>query len=59
MSPPQEFPQRTVGLRDFLRGGYHEIHEPVLITFHRRPVAVWTPVPLKETLTKRKTNGEL
>lgn len=40
--PHPEHKQR-IGLREFLRGGYHEIKEPVLVTWHRKPIAIWTP----------------
>lgn len=45
--PNPEHKQR-IGLREFLRGGYHDIKEPVLITYHNKPVAVWTPVSDEE-----------
>jgi len=45
--PNPEHKQR-IGLREFLRGGYHRITEPVVIMNRRKPVAVWTPVPPEE-----------
>lgn len=40
--------KQRIGLREFLRGGYHTIKEPVVIMNRRKPVAIWTPVPLEE-----------
>ncbi len=48
MSTSQERPvpqhKERIGLREFLRGAYHDIKEPVLVMNRRRPVALWTPI---------------
>ena len=45
--PNPEHKQR-IGLREFLRGGYHNIKEPVLVMNRRKAVALWTPVETSE-----------
>lgn len=34
---------KTIGVRDFLRGGYKELDEPVVVMSHSKPLGVWTP----------------
>jgi hypothetical protein len=35
---------KQVAMRDFLRGGYKDVREPALVTWHGRPAFVVTPV---------------
>jgi len=52
MTAQQERPvpqhKERIGLREFLRGGYHDIKEPVVVMNRRKPVATWTPIKDKE-----------
>ena len=34
---------KTMGIREFLRGAYKDINEPVMIMSNNRPIGVWTP----------------
>lgn len=34
---------KTIGIREFLRGAYKDITEPVMVMSNNRPLAVWTP----------------
>lgn len=34
---------KTIGIREFLRGGYKDLDELTLITNHGRPMATWMP----------------
>ena len=36
---------KTIGIREFLRGGYRDLDELTLITHHGRPMATWMPQP--------------
>ena len=35
---------RWTPIRDFLRGGYHDINEPTIVASHGRPLFMVTPV---------------
>ena len=49
--------KKRIGLREFLRGGYHRISEPVVIMNRHRPVAIWTPVPPEEDQDGHRTTS--
>ena len=34
---------KTIGIRDFLRGGYQQIEGTTLVMSHSRPVGIWMP----------------
>jgi len=34
---------KTMGIREFIRGGYKEITEPVLVMSNSTPLGVWDP----------------
>lgn len=37
-----------MGIREFLRGGYHTISRPVQITKHGHVIGIFTPAELEE-----------
>jgi hypothetical protein len=37
--------KQWIGLREFLRGGYHDITGPVEVRNRKKIIAIWTPVP--------------
>lgn len=41
-------PQETVGLREFLRGGYRKIQRPVMVMNRKKPVAEWIPIQTQQ-----------
>lgn len=34
---------KTIGVREFIKGGYKELTEPVLVMSHSKPIGVWDP----------------
>jgi hypothetical protein len=34
---------KTIGVREFLRGGYQQVDQPILVMSHSRPVGIWMP----------------
>jgi hypothetical protein len=34
---------KTIGVREFLRGGYQEVDTPTVVMSHSRPVGIWMP----------------
>lgn len=40
-------PLPTMGIRDFLRGGYQNVYQPVQITKFGRVIGVFTPAELE------------
>lgn len=34
---------KTIGVRDFLKGGYKDSTEPLLVMSHSKPVGIWRP----------------
>jgi len=47
-------PSRKIGLREFLRGGYHDIKQPVLVMNRKKPVAMWVPYTDEPISPERK-----
>lgn len=43
---------KTIGVREFLRGGYQQVGKPTLVMSHSRPVGIWMPYDENETLLK-------
>ena len=48
MTALQVTPSRKIGLREFLRGGYHDIRQPVTVMNRKKAVAVWVPITEEE-----------
>lgn len=42
---------KTISVRDFLRGGYRTISEPVIVMNHSTPIGVWDPTKVTLTAT--------
>lgn len=34
---------KTIGVREFLRGGYQQVETPTVVMSHSRPVGIWMP----------------
>lgn len=41
---------KLLGIKAFLRGGYREQTQPVLVVSHARPAGIWIPVPDKSSV---------
>ena len=34
---------KTIGIREFLRGGYKDLTEPIMVMSHNQPLGIWEP----------------
>ena len=53
---------KTIGVREFLRGGYQQVEAPTLVMSHSRPVGIWMPYdenqePIKITISQPEDVG--
>ena len=45
---------KSMGLREFLRGGYRSLTETTVVTSHGRTVATWVPVEARKAFKQRQ-----